>query len=233
MPIAYVDINSLGTGITRDTTVPNRVQGALRATGTVGTFGLANNVITNWASSTSGDIPDGLSKTIAMMEDVGRSEAFFTAKYTDPVGTGLLPTGNTFRNGWRWAEPDSANGVSGPQSTQTNPAANPATGGSDGAGTGAGFAGNGTATFGDAGLTFINNSNTPFGGPTWCNWKYNNCGPNDEPYSFHGAGCNVVFMDGHVSFLQSTINGIVLRRLLTPNEGLPIQDINGNPFSDY
>ena len=63
---------------------------------------------------TVGDITDGLSKTIAIMEDVGRSETYFTPKYTDPAGVDLLPAGTTFRNAWRWAEPDSGNGVSGP-----------------------------------------------------------------------------------------------------------------------
>jgi prepilin-type processing-associated H-X9-DG protein len=47
----------------------------------------------------------------------------------------------------------------------------------------------------------INNNNTTLGGPSTCSWSLNNCGPNDEPFSFHSGGCNAVFGDGHVQFL--------------------------------
>src|SRR5262249_38872812 len=98
MPIAYTDIDPNGVPgtLVRNTTLP-RSPGALKLGG-----------------SNPGDIQDGLSKTIGIMEDVGRSETFNTQKYTDPVGFELLPTGSTFRNAWRWPEPDTANGVSGP-----------------------------------------------------------------------------------------------------------------------
>ena len=178
MPIAYTDINP-------DPTPGNLVRlpsGSLRSTGALKLGG-----------STVGDIVDGLSKTIAIMEDVGRSETFYTQKYTDPVGVDLLPAGTTFRNAWRWAEPDSGNGVSGPPG----------------------------AKYGDIGLRIINNTPTPFGGTGGCPWTTNNCGVNDEPFSFHGGGCNTLFMDGHVSFQRDTINPLALRYLLTPREGIP------------
>ncbi|HEV3263428.1 MAG TPA: DUF1559 domain-containing protein [Gemmataceae bacterium] len=218
MPISYVDINGAGTGPTRDNTYPNKTSGALQLGGTTIT-----------------SIRDGLSSTIVMAEDVGRSETFYTQKYVDPTanpnspfyvgptGVDLLPAGTKYRNAWRWAEPDTANGVSGPPGTITHPSG----------GTTLGGGGPQNAQWGDAGLRFINNTKTPYGGPSYCPWTENNCGVNDEIFSFHGTGANTLFGDGHVSFLSEDIDGIVLRRLSTPNEQLPIQDIFGNNFSDY
>src|SRR5262249_36910504 len=139
------------------------------------------------------DITDGLSHTIGILEDVGRGERYAALRYTDPVGADLLPAGTTYRNPWRWAEPSSAEGISG-------------------------FPG---ATYGGPFLRMINNSPVPFGGPPGCPWTQYNCGPNSEPYSFHGNGCNVLFMDGHVIFIRDDIDPIAFRRLLTANEGLP------------
>ena len=147
---------------------------------------------------TLADLPDGLSKTIAVAEDVGRYEAMAGA-YPDPI----TPTVN--RSFWRWAEADSGYGVSGdPQAT------------SDALGTVAvGYAGliNGRAQV-------INNNRLPFGGPAGCDWlkPAGNCGPNDEIFSFHGPGANVLFMDGHVSFMNEKTDAIVMRRLVTAAE---------------
>ncbi len=184
MPIAYCDINIIDTSVGKDVRLP---AGSLRSTGGLKLGG-----------STPGEISDGLSKTIAIMEDVGRSETYYTQKYPDPTGVDLLPAGSTFRNAWRWAEPDTGNGVSGPPG----------------------------AKYGDPGLRVVNNNPLPFGGPASCPWTTNNCGVNDEPFSFHGGGCNAVFMDGHVSFIRDAISPIALRYLLTPNEGIP-------PITDY
>jgi prepilin-type processing-associated H-X9-DG protein len=181
MPVAYTDINP--SGIPGD---PVKLpKGSIRAHSGLRLGG-----------TKPGDIIDGLSKTIAMMEDVGRSETFNTQKYADPIGTDLLPAGSTFRNAWRWAEPDSANGVSGPPG----------------------------AVYGQAGLKVINNNATPYGGPPAFPWTTSECGPNDEPFSFHGGGCNCVFMDGHVTFIRDTINPVALRYLITSNEGIPPVD---------
>jgi prepilin-type N-terminal cleavage/methylation domain-containing protein/prepilin-type processing-associated H-X9-DG protein len=189
-----------------------------------------------------GDITDGLSKTIAIAEDVGRQEQM-TSPYTDPVSGSTL-TGQ--RGFWRWAEPDNGFGVSGdPRGTSDE--------------------------FGTVEPSFsvtqraINNNATPFGGgatglppgaPCTCNWNLgygtnaakippgqtvagsspcgtyanwnNNCGPNDEIFSFHGNGANMCFMDGHTSFLSADTNPVVVRYLVTANEGIPIP-----PGTDY
>jgi prepilin-type N-terminal cleavage/methylation domain-containing protein/prepilin-type processing-associated H-X9-DG protein len=231
MPIAYVDINvaNLPANPIRDT-VSVRSPGAL-AVKSVGVLGLNYNGTNSpppagdpfYDPSTypsgkqgpsTGDIIDGLANTIAIMEDVGRSETYVTIKYWDPVGNAGLVTdlpkdgGNFYtRAAWRWAEPDTANGVSGPPKDALG---NTAT----------------YATFGKNGVSMINNNAIPFGGPAGCPWGTNNCGVNDEPFSFHGNGCNTLFMDGHVSFLSSDIDPIAIRRLLTPIEQLPPLDNN-------
>lgn len=61
----------------------------------------------------------------------------------------------------------------------------------------------------------INNNKTPFGGPAACPWKDNNCGPNEEIFSFHPGGAHVVFADGHISYLRETMDARTLRKLVT------------------
>jgi prepilin-type N-terminal cleavage/methylation domain-containing protein/prepilin-type processing-associated H-X9-DG protein len=143
--------------------------------------------------SKASSILDGLTNTIGIMEGVGRSELFGANPYPDPVGTDLLPSGATTRNPWRWAEPAAAVGVSGAPG----------------------------AAYGTPSQKIINNNGALIGGPPTCPWTTRNCGPNDEPYSFHGNGCNCLFMDGHVQWVKSSIDPVTLRRLLTAMEGLP------------
>jgi prepilin-type N-terminal cleavage/methylation domain-containing protein/prepilin-type processing-associated H-X9-DG protein len=128
-------------------------------------------------------ISDGTSNTIAIAEDVGRDDRYVAA-YIDPYDGKL-------RRFWRWAEPDSAYGVSGFQSGNY-----------------------------DAG-TAINNTPTPLGGsPATCLWApTNNCGNNDEIFSFHSGGAQAVFCDGHVQFLSSSIDRRTVRMLVTPSGG--------------
>jgi prepilin-type processing-associated H-X9-DG protein len=142
------------------------------------------------------DIPDGLSATIAIAEDVGRYDAMPGA-YQDPV------TG-TARSFWRWAEPDNGFGVSGDPNVTDN----------------AGGVVGSAAALNKGRARVINNNKYPFGGSAaTCVWtNKTNCGPNDEIFSFHGTGANVLFMDGHVRFLSEDIDAIVLRRLVTAGE---------------
>jgi prepilin-type N-terminal cleavage/methylation domain-containing protein/prepilin-type processing-associated H-X9-DG protein len=142
-------------------------------------------------------IVDGLSRTIGIVEDVGRSENFSPLRYDDPVyaaggSADLLPTGTTKRNAFRWAEPASAGFVGGPFG----------------------------ATYPYSGK-ILNNSYAPFGGPSTCYWTNFDCGPNGEPFSFHGGGVNCLFMDGHVNFIRDDIDPLTLRRMLTAQEGIP------------
>jgi prepilin-type processing-associated H-X9-DG protein len=199
MPIAAAAINptTTSTNSVRLTTLGFTDLGALRVPAAPSTV-----------------IVDGLSKTIGMLEDVGRSEFFYAPRYADPVAANppsagwsadLLPSTDLMRNSFRWAEPASASTVGGPTG----------------------------ATYPYSGK-ILNNNAFPFGGPSTaggqsstCLWTTADCGPNDEPFSFHGGGVNCLFMDAHVSFIRDDIDPIALRRLLTAQEGL------ASSYTDY
>jgi prepilin-type N-terminal cleavage/methylation domain-containing protein/prepilin-type processing-associated H-X9-DG protein len=138
-------------------------------------------------------VSDGTSNTVAIMEDVGKAHEsispFMKAKYVDgnPYGVDKSPTG--LSNNYRWANPDIANGVSGPDQDTVNKQAR------------------------------FNNNASPKGGPTSCPWSANNCGPNDEPFSFHSGGLQAVWGDGHVSFLRDSIDPLTIRAMMTPTGG--------------
>jgi prepilin-type processing-associated H-X9-DG protein len=70
----------------------------------------------------------------------------------------------------------------------------------------------------------INNHALPFGGPEACLWTVNNCGPNEEIFSFHGRGAHVLFCDGHIAFLSESIDPRELRKLITRNGGEAVAD---------
>jgi hypothetical protein len=65
----------------------------------------------------------------------------------------------------------------------------------------------------------INNNSLPPGGPPGCPWSQNNCGPNDELFSFHGDGAFVLMCDGSVRFLTEDTSPRVLRALVTRSGG--------------
>jgi prepilin-type N-terminal cleavage/methylation domain-containing protein/prepilin-type processing-associated H-X9-DG protein len=184
-PILYTDVDPITGGRNKG----SRMNGGIRGGGSRPT-----------------DIQDGLSKTIAMAEEVGRSETMPDI-YLDPLGNGT-----TGRAHWRWAEPSSGFAINGNPASwanQTTGAVNPG-----------------------VPLVGINNNKSPVGGPPACRWISNNCGPNEEVFSFHGPGANFLFMDGHVSWLDERTNIIVLRRLVTPFEGLnPTQNVPAIPGS--
>jgi prepilin-type processing-associated H-X9-DG protein len=167
---------------------------------------------------TQADIRKGLQTTIAIAEDVGRFESMPGA-YKDPLGNGA------FRSFWRWAEPDNGFGVSG----------DPLAGNGFGTPTG-GYTGFVTLQTRSAATVtrarVINNNLLPFGGPSTCQWlTTTNCGPNDEVFSFHGNGANVLFMDGHVSFLSQNIDAVVMRRAVAANNACGVnQDSMGAPI---
>jgi prepilin-type N-terminal cleavage/methylation domain-containing protein/prepilin-type processing-associated H-X9-DG protein len=144
-----------------------------------------------------------------------------------PTGDPGTPSGN--RGLPRWAEPDNANGVSG----QAN-----AYNGSIGTFIPKLINGNGYPQGGPGGYgstvaepyQLVNTSSAatgsytvapPAGNP--CGWYWNNCGPNDELFSWHNAGTNVLMCDGSVHFLSEQIDPITLRYLATRNEGIPTE----------
>jgi prepilin-type N-terminal cleavage/methylation domain-containing protein len=146
-------------------------------------------------------VKDGLSNTIAVIEDVGRGPENKGFKTASTYGT-FVPSGSQAdtnvagydwtnkRRFFAWADPDTGNGVSGPP--------NATTGNLKGV---------------------INNNVAPIGGPSDCQWSSNNCGPNDEPFSFHGGGAFAVFGDGSVRFMRSDLDPLVMRAVAGAAEG--------------
>jgi prepilin-type N-terminal cleavage/methylation domain-containing protein/prepilin-type processing-associated H-X9-DG protein len=235
MPVAYVDINPVAVagGSVRS---PNSYNGTTTGPKVAGALQLSQNPYAGALTAGGGAIlppgcgpgynrvelvTDGTSNTICMGEDVGRSETYATFNYTDPTnlvtpvvqpGAGqLLPAGNTYRNAWRWAEPDQANGVSGPPNAIY-------TANAQGLLQPTLVDSNGNVVV----QQMINNNAYPWGGPSQCLWTNKNCGVNDEFFSFHGNGCNVLFVDGHVAWLGGDIPPLTLRYLCTPAENIPV-----------
>jgi prepilin-type processing-associated H-X9-DG protein len=179
------------------------------------------------ASISSAAISDGAGNTIAVIEDAGRVSPaasgvpYFTLSgyndiYAGPFSADDLTVsggGGTLRAPWRWADPDASGiGVSGPANAR-------------------GFLDTGGKYAGKV----INQNNSPIGGAAstgspdssgntnglypageqGCPWSTPDCGANDEPFSFHAGGCNALFADGSVRFLQERISPLALRSLVT------------------
>ncbi|HEY7422634.1 MAG TPA: DUF1559 domain-containing protein [Gemmataceae bacterium] len=147
-------------------------------------------------------ISDGTSNTVLIAEDGARREGYVTnPAYTDPATALGIPVdpqiqGASFgtRRFWRWGEQDNGFGVSGDPTKNTTTTA----------------------------FKIINNNNISASsdGPSTCNWKTtNNCGPNDEIFSFHTSGANMVFGDGHVQFITDSIAPQVMATLVSRNGG--------------
>jgi len=206
MPIAYSDIDPTNGG-RANTSIAYKKAGMLTLTGTIvsggGTIAAGASAAVTYAKVQGGrkisGITDGGSNTIGLFEDVGRGNA---AWGTD-LGKTTYAYNGTQRSIARWAEPDGSNGVSGPPKDDL------------------GATNTGTAT-GTAGLTiskFINQNSYPTGGTTTCPWTTNNCGPNDEPFSFHTGVCGAVFGDGHVAFISDKVGFATLKALITADAG--------------
>jgi prepilin-type N-terminal cleavage/methylation domain-containing protein/prepilin-type processing-associated H-X9-DG protein len=213
MPIAYCDIDpSLGIR-NKSSGGPPPALNADRA----GMLGFCKKV---------GQTTDGLSNTVAVIEDANRptgtgghyNQAAVSLGAGNAVWTGSfdasqlfsaadLPPGTSIGGGTfgapnRWADPDNGSGVSGP------PTQDPSSG-----------------LYQGGSLTqVLNNWKTPVGGPTLCPWAINNCGPNDEPFSPHPGGVQALFGDGHVRFLSENLNIQIVRAICTPAS----KDITGD-----
>jgi prepilin-type N-terminal cleavage/methylation domain-containing protein/prepilin-type processing-associated H-X9-DG protein len=137
------------------------------------------------------EVTDGTSNTIAIGEDAGRDPRYdspYTEAYYDGVNPrpilGQGPAGLSvpaYRRFWRWAEPDSAFGVSGTPNNKSRPDHEPNAWTETGP-----FVAQGT-----------------------------NAGNNDEIFSFHPGGANVLMGDGSVRFLKDSVSPVTLRALVT------------------
>ena len=212
MPIAYSDIDATvgGSGGRANGSAVWKKEAMLKVTGAFPTGALASATSVSNAAADTGvqlakltggrkitGITDGGSNTVGLFEDVGRGNAAW--------GTEIGKASYGSRNIARWAEPDNSNGVSGPAKDD------------------AGTANSGTT----AGATvviskWINQNAYPIStGPaaSGCTWATNNCGPNDEPFSFHTGVVGAVFGDGHVQFISDKVGFVTLKALCTADVG--------------
>lgn len=209
MPVVYTDIDPV-TGIRN---LASRRDGALVLGG-----------------APAAKIIDGLSLTIALAEDAGRNwegqSPNMKSPYADPVSggaSGLVWTGTSQLPYGQWC---AARGlVSGGLPTGESPTpsggramnrwAEPACAG--------GVSGQANGWQGDLPLV-INGNRLPVGGPPSCPWSTTNCGPNEEIWSWHPSGANVVMCDGSARFVGERIDARVLRKMVTAAEQSPYSD---------
>ena len=172
---------------------------------------------------------DGTSNTFAVIEDAGRiSPAAVNTPYYTPstfydTFTGTLSAGDDtggMRAVWRWADPDAGgSGISGPANARGFLDAN---GNYVGKVINANvFPIGGTPTAAHVDMAGNTKGLYPLG-ETGCPWTTQNCGANDEAFSFHPGGCNAVMVDGSTHFLSDSLDPITLRRLVTRAESMPV-----------
>lgn len=146
-------------------------------------------------------VQDGSSNTALFIEDAGRAHPAVSrfGAASSRVGPLASPADPLTAPGipanqrrvHAWVDPDGpANGVSGPSNS----------------------GGDRTAK--------INNNANPTGGPSTCLWQVNNCGPNDEPFSFHSGGVNCCMGDGSVRFIRDSIDALTLKWLVSAEDGV-------------
>jgi len=199
MPVAYTDIDPV-TGVRNAATRAdafltlhyyNDPKGASWTGGI--TYANLGGPFVQSTPRTHGAVIDGTSNTLVLIEDAGKNHEsfapFMKSNYNDNCSDCIDKSPTGLRNNYRWGEPDVANGHSGPHQDTVNKVAR------------------------------INNNATPNGGPSSCPWALNNCGPNDEPFSFHPGGVNALFGDGHVQFLRDGLSAQVLRAICTADGG--------------
>jgi hypothetical protein len=214
MPVAYTDLNPLNGS-------RNKASGTTRNSRKEG-------LLSYDQSTKVAHAKDGTSKTVIFFEDSGRNvqnggkREPITGGNTDWIrSTGgratviqsndphwINGTSSDFPSGQgvsigtcpnRWADSDNSSGISGSPDTESI----------------------------TTGRRIINNNSNPVGGPSNCLWTLNNCGPNDEPFSFH-AGDMVVagLADGSVRTFTGDLDVQILRKLSDPNDGEVIPSID-------
>lgn len=191
----YTDIDPTGTATTSNVKTATKL-GALGFTATTGPSQFVGRI--QWPSLAT--VTDGTANTIAIIEDAGRLDV--TQSYGPSTGS---------------------------VSTKNDPACNLGYGldcnsaklrsvvrwaDPDAAGSGVSGAPNTKGPY-------INQNKIPMGGSaSTCLWSLNNCGPNDEPFSWHTGGVMSVCADGSVHFISESTDAISFRAVLTRDEGV-------------
>ena len=153
-----------------------------------------------------GECTDGLSQTIAFAEDAGKDPTFIAQYAENDPSTQPTQPGQNFsaaywssiqgygsgalRRFWRWAEPHSGFGVTGQINNKYRPM---------------------KCQTPYVACTDPINPSIPIGG--------NKAGANQQIFSFHSGGANVLLGDGSVKFLKDSTNVVILRKLVTLNGG--------------
>ncbi len=186
-----ISLSDIVTNVNDDTANGNPL-------GTRGGFGDRVRGAMNCEGRAVNAITDGSSNTFLLIEDASRAHpqvGTFGSGSTRfsavlaPAFPMTIPNTNA-RRVFAWADPDAAtNGISGPSLSAADRTAR------------------------------INNYATPVGGPSACPWSTNNCGPNDEPFSFHSGGVNAVMADGSVRFIRDSIDFYVLKFTVGATDG--------------
>ncbi|HWB12506.1 MAG TPA: DUF1559 domain-containing protein [Pirellulales bacterium] len=179
---------------------------------------------------TTAKVTDGMSLTTAFVEDTGRNwEGLFPgikSPFGDPVfsgGSAKVWNGNQEVTYSQWCSANSISSQGLPPGDHPTPSGNramnrwaePASAGGI-----SGQANSVPAMIADV----INGSAIPAGGPPACLWVRTNCGPNEEPWSWHPQGCFFLMCDGHARFVQKGIDPRVLRKMVTADEMVPYGD---------
>ena len=145
-----------------------------------------------------GEITDGLSHTFLVAEDAGR-DARFISPYDESVMIASSPTTvynpprqvpTGNRRYWRWAEADGAFGVSGVINNPGQPMR--------------------------ADTAYPGTCPVLVNGVNICG---HNAGANDEIYSYHPGGANLLLADGSVMFGSSSMEVTIIRSFVTINQG--------------
>ncbi|HVJ84206.1 MAG TPA: DUF1559 domain-containing protein [Caulifigura sp.] len=165
------------------------------------------------------DTIDGLSNSICVFEDAGKAAESATNQSLYTVPAASTPGGAPATAFWsvapqsawcgggtrlcpnRWADPASADGISGAYAYGT---------------------GGLVTTMMGTDTRVINQNKTPKGGPTTCPWTTQECGPNGEAFSYHDGGAQALMGDGTVRFISENIDKQTLRRLVSRADGEPI-----------
>ncbi len=138
-----------------------------------------------------GRCTDGLSNTVAIIESAGKDGQLYNNSYINPPVRGTV--------------------VGGCGSSGTLRCPNRWAEPDNGSGVSGPPAGTNPGV--------INQHKLPLGGPSACPWSTNNCGPNDEPFSFHTGGVHALLGDGSVRFLSENQDTQTTRKLISRADG--------------